>query len=139
MCGKKKLRMPPYAFKFPWRLGSVLQYKISYPVEDNIYYGKYVLLLVTGVSKTMPFKIPCESTSFSLYGWCGEKEPSQQVDVILNESPGLINLYSPYSRINKAYVTHTVLWNKSIIKLYDIKCISETPLPGTEFNITEPG
>ena len=115
MCGKKKLRMPPYAFKFPWRLGSVLQYKISYPVEDNIYYGKYVLLLVTGVSKTMPFKIPCESTSFSLYGWCGEKEPSQQVDVILNESPGLINLYSPYSRINKAYVTHTVLWNKSII------------------------
>lgn len=136
MCARKKLRMPWYAFRSPWKIGSVLQYRLSLSNDNSQYDNKYVMLLVSGEEKTPPDKIPMDTIVFRLYGWCGSQEPCSIIDEINKKQPELIKIHSSDNFYDESL---TVMLSKSDIKDSDIKCISDTPLMGSELIRSEIG
>lgn len=88
---RKKLRKPSWAWKCPWPIGSVLQYRVLYPKEHNSISNKYVLLQVVGISETQKDKIPNERIAVCLFNWYSNVAPCDIIGKILKNPPNLID------------------------------------------------
>ena len=130
---RKKIRKPSWAWQCPWEVGSVLQFKLRYPIENNPFYQKYILLLVVGISETPPDKIPCECISVELYNWYSEIPPVQQIESILQSPPSQIN-YVTKSGAEKKF--HCILPLDSMIREGEMRCISKIPLSNERVETT---
>ncbi|KAF5034914.1 hypothetical protein [Sedimentibacter saalensis] len=129
MPARKKLKKPFGAWKCPWPLGSVLQYKILYPKDDNPIYNQYVLLQVIGISETKPGKIPYEVIAVRLFNWHSSVSPCDILDEILSNPPELVDFLT---RGGTQKETHSIAPLPHMIKENDIKCISKEPLSGAD-------
>lgn len=120
---RKKLRMPGWAWRCPWQVGSILQFRIQFPKADNPLLGKYVMLQVLGVSETPPGKIPCEAVNVGLYLWHSSISPTEQIKEIEKKPPVLSGF------ITKAGITRTswCIMPRGGFHENEIKCIRETP------------
>lgn len=122
MPARKKLRMPSWSWKCPWPVGSVLQYKVLYPKENNPICGQYVMLLVVHISETKPDKIPCEVIAVALYNWHSDSAPS--VSTLAGQKIPLVN-FRAKDGSTRPY--HCIL-PAPMIQESEIKCISTSPL-----------
>ena len=120
---KKKLRLPSWAWKCPWPVGSVLQYKLHYLKSDNTFANQYVLLLIQGISETPPGKIPCETIAVSLYNWIGTQAPAD-AKCEWNDPPKLIDFIT---KNGHRYETYSILLSKDQIRESEVKCIRNKP------------
>lgn len=127
MPARKKLRMPSWAWKCPWPLGSVLQYKIDFPKVDNPLLNEYVLLQIVGISETPSGKIPCEVIAVSLYDWHSPDPPIDNIVKIMKNPPELVDLIT---RGGKRARTHCISMLPQMIRDNGLKCVSEKPLAG---------
>lgn len=138
LCGKipkkKTLKMPSWAYRCPWKVGNVLQYKVEYPREDNPISGCYVMLLVCGVAETPTGKIPCECFSVRLYNWYSRIEPVMILEEILSHPPELVDFIS---RSGKKIVKQTILPSNDMIEKGAMKLISQLPLSHKEIDAVE--
>lgn len=135
MPAPKKLRMPWWAWKCPWSIGSVLQFRIAQPIKDNPLLGKYILLLLVGITKTPKGKLPCEWVSVRLYHWIGDVEPMLCLPEIMAQKPAL----TPFILRNGATKESlTLMMGRSVVRASNVKCVSETPLFSESFQEVSP-
>lgn len=126
---RKKLRMPWWAWKCPWPTGSILQFRIQYPKENNPLLGEYVMLQILGVSETLPNEIPCEVINVGLYFWHSKIPPDKQLDEIEANPPALIGFLTKSGEIQTSRCISII---SKDIKENEIKCIRETPFIPSE-------
>ena len=122
---KKKLRTPTWAFKCPWQIGNVLQYRVSHSTHSTQFKSEYVMLLISGISTASPDSIPCECISVQLYNWHSAISPSTTASEIISEPPALIPFMTKSGIEKKA---HTILPSRDMIRLNEMQVISQSPL-----------
>ena len=121
---RKKLRMPWYAWKCPWPVGSVLQYRITWPRENNDLYQNYVLMLVVGISETPSGKVPLEMVAVKLYNWYGKEPPTKELLSSAAEMTTIpIVMYNGQEKDSISF-----MGDKKEIREKEIKLFSLTPL-----------
>ncbi len=125
MPAKKKLRTPTWAFKCPWQIGNVLQYKVSLPTQGALPKSEYVILLISGISTAPPDSIPCECISVQLYNWHSEISPSTTTSEITSKPPVLIPFMTKSGLEKRA---HTILPSRDMIRLNEMQIVSQSPL-----------
>lgn len=124
---RKKLRLPWWSWKCPWPIGSVLQYKLTWPKENNPYLGHYVLLQIVGIYETPPDRLPEGKLAFHLYDWHSSTPPAEYLSSILEHGTGLIPLAPlPDGTERVALILDGI--TKDVIKEHDIQCISKVPI-----------
>lgn len=121
---RKSLGLPAWAFKCPWPVGSVLQYRLQYLADTDPLAKHYVLLLIQGISNTPPGKIPCECIAVSLYDWSSCLAPVNSIACCSENAPRRVDFVT---KAGSRKTCHTILLSKQIIKDNDIKCIRNTP------------
>ena len=131
MCQPKKLRLPWWSWKCPWPVGSVIQFRLRRPKENNPYLGHYVLLQVAGVSEPYPGRLPHDSVGFYLYNWHGETPPIECLDSILEMKPELIPLV-PFRDGQERQAVALGDITKEVLREYDVRKVSTCPLNGRE-------
>lgn len=125
MPNRKKLKLPAWAWKCPWSVGSVLQFKVLYPKVGNDLYEKYVLLLLVGISDTPKYKIPCEAISVALYNWYGDIAPVTQQSELRKLTLPLVDFVTKNGEKKKF---HYILPTSNMRLENELKCVSRTPL-----------
>lgn len=125
MPAKKKVKMPFWAWKCPWPIGSVIQFEILLSKEICPLFGNYVLLQIAGISKTKPEKIPCEAISVMLYDWYGHIAPAEHPNEISAQHLRLVDFVTRAGLHRKSY---SILPSKEMIKKHSIKCFSKIPI-----------
>lgn len=135
MPGKKRLRMPWWAYRCPWETGNVLQYKVRYPRENNPFADRYVMLLLCGVSETPPGKIPCECLAVRLYNWHSRQAPVTVLEEILASPPEPIDFLS---KSGTPLPTWTILPSDEMLRRGEMRRIAQHPFPRDKFEITAP-
>lgn len=120
---RKKLRMPGWAWKCPWPVGSILQFRIRFPKENNPLLDEYIMLQVLGVSQTPPGKIPCEVINVGLYLWHSKMPPAEQIKEIEKKPPALSGFLTRAGTI----CTSWCIMPQAGFHGNEIKCIRETP------------
>lgn len=127
MPARKKLRMPSWAWKCPWQLGSVLQYKMAAQQDNNPLLNEYVLLQIVGISETPSGKIPCEGIAVSLYDWHSPESPIDNIVKLMENPPQLVPLITLNGTRTRA---HCIVVLPHMMSENDLKCVSEKPLTG---------
>lgn len=123
---KKKLRKPWWAWKCPWQPGSVLQFKITHPNENNPYLAHYVMLQLLGAYETPPGKIPCEVINVALYLWHSEASPMDQMEALEANPPRLSGFVTSAGTIKEWWciMPH--------VRENEIKCVRKSPFCSDE-------
>ncbi len=132
---KRRLKMPWWAYRCPWEVGNVLQYKVQYPRENNPIADCYVMLLVCGISETPPRKIPCESFTVRLYNWYSQQAPITILEKILAFPPELTDFLT---RSGRNLPAQTILPSDEMIQKGEMQRITKRPFLQREFDIIKP-
>lgn len=136
MPARKKLRVPSWAWQCPWPVGSVLQFRIQNPKENNPFLGEYVMLQILGISETPPNQIPCQSISVCLYRWHSKIPPSEQMPSIEATPPALCKFLAPNGTLS---LSRCFMPDKSMREINEIKCLQETPLVPFDIGAVQTG
>lgn len=120
---RRKLHMPCWAWKCPWPVGSVLQFRIRHPRENNPLLDEYVLLQLFGIAETPPGKIPCEAINVGLYAWHSSLSPLGQLEYIRKAPPALTDYITPSG---ERRISHCILPTAEMRRENALRCICQT-------------